>query len=61
MKLGLEETHFVLLTAVKMEYIQVIENDCLTAFITAGLSNGSEFRAKVGTINIILVHASSVK
>lgn len=55
LKLGLEETHFGLLTAVKMEYLQVIENDYLTVFITAGVSNGSEFRAKVGTINIILV------
>lgn len=55
LKLGLTEAHFGLLTAVKMEYLQVIENDYLTAFITAGVSNGSEFRAKVGTINIILV------
>ena len=55
LKLGLEETHFGLLTAVKMEYLQVIENDYLTVFITAGVSNGSEFRAKVGTINIIMV------
>lgn len=55
LKLGLKEAHFGLLTAVKMEYLQVIENDYLTAFITAGVSNGSEFRAKVGTINIILV------
>ncbi len=38
-----------------MEYLQVIEDDYLTAFITAGVSNGSKFRAKVGTINIILV------
>lgn len=55
LKLSLGETHFGLLTAVKMEYLQVIENDYLTAFITAGVSNGSEFRAKVGTINIILI------
>ncbi|WP_292387002.1 adenosylcobinamide amidohydrolase [Methanosarcina sp. UBA5] len=55
LKLGLGKDHFGLLTAVKMEYLQVIENDYLTAFITAGISNGSEFRAKVGTINIILV------
>lgn len=55
LKLGLGEAHFGLLTAVKMEYLQVIENDYLTVFITAGVSNGSEFRAKVGTINIILV------
>lgn len=55
LKLGLGEAHFGLLTAVKMEYLQVIEDDYLTAFITAGVSNGSEFRAKVGTINIILV------
>lgn len=55
LKLGLEGAHFGLLTAVKMEYLQVIENDYLTAFITAGVSNGSKFRAKIGTINIILV------
>lgn len=55
LKQGLGEAHFGLLTAVKMEYLQVIENDYLTAFITAGVSNGSEFRAKAGTINIILV------
>lgn len=55
LKLGIEETYFGLLTAVNIEYLQVIEDDYLTAFITAGVSNGSEFRAKVGTINIILV------
>ncbi|MCC4765434.1 adenosylcobinamide amidohydrolase [Methanosarcina sp. DH1] len=55
LKLSFEEAYFGLLTAVKMEYLQVIENDYLTAFITAGVSNGSEFRAKVGTINIILI------
>lgn len=55
LKMGIKETHFGLLTAVNMEYLQVIEDDYLTAFITAGVSNGSEFRAKVGTINIILV------
>ncbi len=55
LKTGIEEANFGLLTAVKMEYLQVIEDDYLTAFITAGVSNGSEFRAKVGTINIILI------
>ena len=55
LKTGIEAANFGLLTAVKMEYIQVIEDDYLTAFITAGVSNGSEFRAKVGTINIILI------
>ncbi|MFZ2497593.1 MAG: adenosylcobinamide amidohydrolase [Methanosarcina sp.] len=55
LKLGLEAASFGLLTAVKMEYLQVIEDDYLTAFITAGVSNGSEFKAKVGTINIILI------
>jgi len=55
LKLGLEAANFGLLTAVKMEYLQVIEDDYLTAFITAGVSNGSEFRAKIGTINIILI------
>lgn len=55
LKLGIEEAHFGLLTAVKIEYLQVIEDDYLTAFITAGVSNGSEFRARIGTINIILI------
>jgi len=55
LKLGIEETYFGLLTAVNIEYLQVIEDDYLTAFITAGVSNGSEFRAEVGTINIILI------
>jgi adenosylcobinamide hydrolase len=55
LKMGIETANFGLLTAVNMEYLQVIEDDYLTAFITAGVSNGSEFRAKVGTINIILV------
>jgi len=55
LKLGLEEANFGLLTAVNMEYLQIIENAYLTAFITAGVSNGSEFRAKIGTINIILI------
>ncbi|AKB17959.1 MULTISPECIES: adenosylcobinamide amidohydrolase [unclassified Methanosarcina] len=52
---GIEAANFGLLTAVKMKYLQVIEDDYLTAFITAGVSNGSEFRAKIGTINIILI------
>ena len=55
LKLGLEKANFGLLTAVNMEYLQSIEDGYLTAFITAGVSNGSEFRAKIGTINIILV------
>ncbi|MDD3043635.1 MAG: adenosylcobinamide amidohydrolase [Methanosarcinaceae archaeon] len=54
--LGLEGTCFGLLTAVNMGYMQVIEDDYLTVFVTAGVSNGSEFRAKnIGTINIILI------
>jgi adenosylcobinamide hydrolase len=55
LKMGLEAANFGLLTAVKIEYIQVIEDEYLTAFITAGVSNASEFRAKIGTINIILI------
>jgi len=53
--IGIEETYFGLLTAVNIGYLQIIEDEYLTAFITAGISNGSEFRAKIGTINIILV------
>lgn len=52
---GIETASLGLLTAVNMEYLQVIEDDYMTAFITAGVSNCSEFRAKAGTINIILV------
>jgi adenosylcobinamide hydrolase len=55
LKTGIEAANFGLLTAVNMDYLQVIKDDYLIAFITAGVSNGSEFRAKVGTINIILV------
>jgi adenosylcobinamide hydrolase len=55
LKLGFEAASFGLLTAVNMEYLQVIEDDYLTVFVTAGVSNGSDFRAKVGTINIILI------
>lgn len=54
--LWLGEEHFGLLTAVEMENLQVIEDEYLTVFITAGVSNGSDFRTKnIGTINIILV------
>jgi len=63
--LGISEPCFGLLTAVNMEYLQVIEDDYLTAFVTTGVSNGSEFRIekeekekkeeKIGTINIILI------
>ena len=65
LELGIREPHFGLLTAVNMEYLQVIEDDYLTVFVTAGVSNGSEFRIekvetvekeeKIGTINIILI------
>jgi adenosylcobinamide hydrolase len=55
LKLGIKGPFFGLLTAVKMGYLQIVEDSYLTAFITAGVSNGSEFRAKIGTINIILV------
>ncbi|MDY9927180.1 adenosylcobinamide amidohydrolase [Methanosarcina sp.] len=55
LRLSIEKAYFGLLTAVNMEYLQIIEDDYLTAFITAGVSNSSEFRVKVGTINIILI------
>lgn len=55
LELGICESHFGLLTAVNMEYLQVIEDDYLTVFVTAGVSNGSEFRTNIGTINITLV------
>ncbi|AKB24611.1 Adenosylcobinamide amidohydrolase [Methanosarcina sp. MTP4] len=65
LELGIREPYFGLLTAVNMEYLQVIEDDYLTVFVTAGVSNGSEFRIekvekvekveKIGTINIILI------
>ncbi|HII00212.1 TPA: adenosylcobinamide amidohydrolase [Methanosarcinaceae archaeon] len=65
LELGIREPYFGLLTAVNMEYLQVIEDDYLTVFLTAGVSNGSEFRIekvekvekveKIGTINIILI------
>ncbi len=62
LELGIREPYFGLLTAVNMEYLQVIEDEYLTVFVTAGVSNGSEFRIekvekveKIGTINIILI------
>ena len=55
LEMELKDAYFSLLTAVRMEYLQVIEDDYLTAFVTAGVSNGSEFRARIGTINIILI------
>ncbi|WP_440955073.1 adenosylcobinamide amidohydrolase [Methanosarcina sp. Mfa9] len=68
LEMGIREPYFGLLTAVNMEYLQVIEDDYLTVFLTAGVSNGSEFRIgkeekvetveeikKIGTINIILI------
>ena len=60
LKLGIKDPFFGLLTAVKMEYLQVIEDSYLTAFITAGVSNGSEFKANIGTINIMLVTKESL-
>jgi len=48
--------YFGLLTAVNMNNLQVIRNDYLTTFVTAGITHPSGFRIhEVGTINIILV------
>ena len=48
--------YFGLLTAVSMDNLQVIRNDYLTTFVTAGITHPSGFRIhEVGTINIILV------
>lgn len=52
--LNLEGDHVALLTAVEMTNVQKLRDACLTAFITAGLTNASSF----GTINIILVSAA---
>jgi adenosylcobinamide hydrolase len=49
--LNLEGDHVALLTAVEMTNVHMLHDACLTAFITAGLTNASSF----GTINIILV------
>ena len=70
-KHGILPPYFGLLTAVKMEYLQIIRDEYLTAFITAGITNPSPFRIRgqeithtqsreeitetIGTINIILV------
>jgi len=53
--LNLDGSCVALLTAVEMKNLQMLSDACVTAFITAGLTNPSSF----GTINIILV--SSVK
>ena len=49
--LNLAGSYIALLTAVEMKNVQTLSNACLTAFVTAGLTNPSSF----GTINIILV------
>lgn len=52
--LNLEGDYVALLTAVEMTNVQMLHDACLTAFITAGLTNASSF----GTINIILVSSA---
>jgi len=46
---------FGLLTAVNMNDLCVIADDCLTTFVTAGITHPSPHRANIGTINMILV------
>jgi adenosylcobinamide hydrolase len=52
--LNLEGDCVALLTAVEMTNVQTLHEACLTAFITAGLTNASSF----GTINVILVSSA---
>ncbi len=47
---------FSLLTAVEMKNLQTLADACVTAFITAGLTNPSSFK----TINIILVSSAKL-
>jgi len=43
-KYGIPRPYFGLLTAVKMKYLQIITDEYLTAFITAGITNPSPFK-----------------
>jgi adenosylcobinamide hydrolase len=54
--LNLVGRYVALLTAVEMKNLQVLSDACVTAFITAGISNPSPF----GTINIILVSSAKM-
>jgi adenosylcobinamide hydrolase len=52
--LNLDGSYVALLTAVEMTNLQTLSDACITAFITAGLTNPSSF----GTINIILISSA---
>jgi adenosylcobinamide hydrolase len=54
--LNLAGSYIALLTAVEMKNVQTLSDACLTAFVTAGLTNPSSF----GTINIILVSSQKL-
>lgn len=54
--LNLDGSYVALLTAVEMKNLQTLADACVTAFITAGLTNPSSF----GTINIILVSSAKL-
>lgn len=55
LSLRLDGSYTALLTAVEIQSAQILTDECVTVFVTAGIRNPSSF----GTINIIVI--SSVK
>jgi adenosylcobinamide hydrolase len=54
--IDIKKPYFGLLTAVNMNNLNVIRDDYLSVFVTAGITHPSVYRIhKAGTINIILV------
>jgi adenosylcobinamide hydrolase len=52
----LDGGYVALLTAVEMKNVQILNDACVTVFITAGLTNPSSF----GTINIIVISSATL-
>lgn len=52
----LEGGYVALLTAVEMKNVQILNDACVTVFVTAGLTNPSSF----GTINIIVISSATL-
>ena len=54
--LKLEGGCIALLTAVEMKNVQILNDACVTVFVTAGFTNSSSF----GTINIIVISSATL-
>jgi adenosylcobinamide hydrolase len=52
----LEGDYLALLTAVEMHNVRILNDACVTVFVTAGLTNPSSF----GTINIIVISSKTL-